>query len=97
MLNPDQKIYKILQGRNGFDTARKMLNWNDENLWDEEWASQWTDQDKNNALFILFKRKIKVKSKIGIKLYIGTGENFAGVGELHEEKTALKIWKNFLN
>jgi hypothetical protein len=96
-LNSKNQIYKIIQGRDGFDTAVKMLNWDDQKLWDKQWESQWSDYEKDNALFILFKRKIRVKSKIGIKLFIGTGDTFSGVGEIHEEKVALKIWKTYLN
>jgi hypothetical protein len=103
MNDPKVKIYAVVEGKMGFKLAQKMLNSADEGQWDEgqwdegqwnegEWASKWSEQEKRNAVFILFGKKIRVQEKIGIKLLIGDGDNFVGVGELHPKKKALKIW-----
>lgn len=93
--NPKNKIFKIVYGRSGFDLARRMLNWS-EQIWDDEWTSKWTNYEKDHSLFIIYKRKLRVHYQIGIKLWIGSGNNFAGVGEIHPEKKALRIWEQYL-
>lgn len=94
--DPKVTIYKIVKGKKGFDLARKMLNWDEEKLWDDGWASKWSEQEKKDALFVLLGKRQRVNEKIGIKLYVGNGYNFAAVGELHPEKKALKIWSDYI-
>ena len=96
--DPKVKIYAMVKGKKGFKLAQDMLNWDDENVWDdEEWASQWTEAEKREAVFLLIGKKIRVNEKIGIKLLVGRGDKFSAVGELHPKKKALLIWKEYIN
>jgi hypothetical protein len=45
---------------------------------------------------LIYKKKIRTRYKIAIKLFIGSGNTFAGVGEHHYEKKAKNIWKEHL-
>lgn len=94
--NPKITIYKVIKGKKGFNLAQHMLNWDDEKVFDNEWASKWTEQEKQNAIFIIFSKKIRVNDKIGIRLLIGNDDNFAVVGELHTPKKALLIWNDVM-
>lgn len=94
--DPKVKIYKIVKGKKGFNLAQNMLNWDEEKLWDDNWASKWSEQEKKEALFVLYTKKQRVNQKVAIKLFVGNGNNFAAVGEIHPEKKALKIWEGYI-
>ncbi len=95
--DPKVKIYAMVKGKKGFKLAQDMLNAaDDEHLANDSWASKWSEQEKRNAIFLLIGKKLRVNEKIGIKLLVGSGDNFAGVGELHPKKKALRIWKDFI-
>jgi hypothetical protein len=93
--NSNFQIFKIVKGRPGFDLARNMLNW-EETVCDEEWTSKWSEEEKEQCLFLIYKKKIRTRYKIAIKLLIGSGNTFAGVGEHHYEKKARRIWREWL-
>jgi hypothetical protein len=92
-----RKIYKIVKGREAFDLARNMLNCDEEKLWNDNWASKWSEEEKDGSLFVLFKKKYRVREKVGIALFVGIGGNFSKIGELHQEKKAFRIWKEFMD
>jgi hypothetical protein len=94
--DPKVKIYAIVKGKKGFKLAQDMLNWGEEKTADEQWASKWSEQEKKNAVFLLIGKTLRVNEKIGIKLLVGSGDNYAAVGELHPKKKALQIWKDFI-
>lgn len=95
--DPKVKIYAMVKGKKGFKLAQDMLNASDEErLANDEWASKWSEQEKRNAVFLLIGAVQRVNEKIGIKLLVGNGDNFAGVGELHPKKKALRIWEEFI-
>jgi hypothetical protein len=94
--DPKVKIYQILKGKRGFNLAQNMLNWDKEKIWDANWASKWSENEKKDALFVLFTQKQRVNEKVGIKLYVGKGNNFAAIGEIHPMKKALKIWDEYI-
>jgi hypothetical protein len=94
--DPKVTIYEMVKGKRGFKLAQDMLNWDDEKLANDQWAAKWSEQEKKDALFLLIGKKQRVNEKIGIKLLVGKGDNFAVVGELHPKKKALKIWEKFI-
>jgi len=94
--NPKITIHKTLKGRNAFQLAKYMLNWHGENIFDDEWATKWSDEEKNNSVFVIFTKRIIVNDKIGIRLFIGKDDNFSTIGELHPEKKAYRIWQDVI-
>jgi len=97
MDDPKVKIYAMVKGKKGFKLAQDMLNASDEeHLWNDRWASKWSEQEKRNAVFLLIGKKLRINEKIGIKLLVGRGDNFATIGEVHPKKKALKLWERFI-
>jgi hypothetical protein len=94
--DPKVKIYVMIKGKGGFNLAQDMLNWDDEKLANDQWASQWSEQEKKEAVFLIIGKKQRVNEKIGVKLLVGRGDKFSAVGELHPKKKAFQIWKNFI-
>lgn len=94
--DPKVKIYEIVKGKKGFKLAQDMLNWNEEKLWNDQWASQWSEQEKKDAIFLLIGKKQRVNEKIGVNLLVGKGDNFSVIGELHPKKKAFQIWDKFI-
>jgi hypothetical protein len=99
--DPKVNIYKIIKGKKGFDLAKKMLfvdpsEWSDPQE-SRKWALMWSESQKKNAIFVIFGKTPRKKTKIGIKLIIGSGPNFSTVGELRSEKDAFKRWYKFIH
>ena len=98
--DPKTDVYKVVLGKNGFDLAQKMLFVNPSEFDDPneslKWASKWSNEEKEQAMMLIIGKTPQTKTKIGFKLLVGNGNNFAAVGELRPENEAFKRWKDYI-
>jgi hypothetical protein len=93
--DPSITIYESIKGKKGFKLAQDMLNASTV-VADQRWASNWSEQEKRNAIFLLIGKNQRGSEKIGFKLLVGKGENFSVIGEIYPKNKALKLWEEFI-
>ncbi len=99
--NSKIKVYKVFQGRRAFELGRDMIfvnpeEWMSGDSEKDTWESKWSDSEKSNAVLIIFGKTPINRNQIGIKLLVGSDENYNAVGEIYDEKKAIKRWKDFI-
>jgi hypothetical protein len=93
--DPKIQIYKVMTGREAFDTAQSMIF--PDNLQEgNTWANNWSDIEKDHALFAIYARKLRKNIRVHIELYVGTGEHASVLGEKLPLEKAMDVWSGKL-
>jgi hypothetical protein len=68
--DPKVTIYKTIKGKKASEIAKKVFIKND-TTGAEEWISKWSEQERKNAVLVVYVKQMRTKEYIMFKFIIG--------------------------